>query len=187
MKKKKLRVKLDNIILFNSSIYNEEVNNFIDKLIKSKNKNFILINSNGGSCYDSFHLINFIRSLKRNIKIINTSNCGSGGLSIFCSVPKKNRFCYNNSTFFYHEALLDFFGSKNNGNYIDVYKSHCNQLKESTEKNNNFLKESGASDKFFKDANKSNAKELYMTPEEMAEYGLIYKKNILNPNQVVFY
>ena len=184
MKKKKLTIKLDNIILLNSSIYEGEVSDFCKQIIEKKNKNTILMNSHGGCCESGLYLFNIIKSLKRNVKIINTANCSSTAMTIFCSVPKKNRFCYNNSKFFYHEPLLKH--HSDTGKPLDFYKSMAKTTEIAGKTHDNILKESGASDKFFKDSKKFREKEMYLNPSEIVEYGLMHKKNILDHSQVEF-
>lgn len=95
-------------IYFSGPIDYDNTASTIDKLLEldsiSSNTITLYINTEGGSLTDSLAIYDTINTLSSPVTTIVNGLCASGGI-ILC-LAGQNRYCTENSLFFYHQPVL---------------------------------------------------------------------------------
>lgn len=93
-------------IEFFSTINTESINKLIitieEKMSKSKDKFFIIIESSGGGTYEGFRIYNYLKGIDAEIITYNIGNVSSMAMIMFCAGDK--RYCSPYSRFTYHKT-----------------------------------------------------------------------------------
>lgn len=100
----------------------------------------IYIDSPGGSLTDTFTMIDAIKMSKTPVWTINAGCAYSGGFFTF--IVGHKRFCYNKSSFLYHEGSTGNYGDAGKfRNYAEFYIKQLDKLKSIVLENTNVSEE----------------------------------------------
>ena len=131
----------------------------------------IFISTYGGSVYDGLSIYDTILNLNKHctVNITVTGKCMSVGIPILLSVPYKQRFCTETSTFMIHQA-----SSINVGTSADL-EDQSSEVKRLTEVSYKIIVENTDITQEDVDKNYNMKKDWILTPEEAKKLKLVYK------------
>lgn len=183
-----LSLSKERIIFISEDFSDEMANNFSAILIAHANLNpeeeiTLLIDSDGGATSALILILDVIDLMKVPIKTICLSRAFSAGAILLAAGTKGKRYALSNSMIMIHglQCLYPYGGYdiKSADQYLDILNHHNNSVMQILAQNTN---------KTFEQVMEDCKKDLYLTPQEALDYGIIDKiiddfNEIININE----
>ncbi|HIA04586.1 MAG TPA: ATP-dependent Clp protease proteolytic subunit [Myxococcales bacterium] len=159
-------------VLFSSDVSNRSVSEIVDTLLALEDDDpekpiTILINSPGGSVNDGYALVDIIRFISPQVRVVGAGLVASMGISLLLSVDKEFRFCLPNTRFMLHQPR--FMGTVR-GTVAELEITASEMLKMKDKSNQEVADATGQTlDKVAKDT----ARDFWLGSDEALKYGLV--------------
>ena len=169
-------------LLFSSAVTSTSVRDMTDRLLaleadSAEKPITIVLNSPGGSVLDGYSLVDMIRFVRPQVRIVGAGLIASMGISILLSVDKQYRFSLPNARFMLHQPR---FGGRVLGSISDL-EIEAREMVKMKDKSNAEI--AAATGQPLERIEKDTRRDLWLGAEEALEYGLI-SKIIQSPSEL---
>jgi len=159
-------------LLFSSGVSSKSVRDTMDQLLALEADNpkkpiTIILNSPGGSVSDGYALVDMIRFIKPQVRMVGSGLVASMGISLLISVEKEHRFSMPNTRFMLHQPR---FSGMVTGPASDLEITATEIMKMKDKSNREVADATGQP---LKRVEKDTARDLWLDADEAKEYGLI--------------
>ncbi|MFT7625710.1 MAG: ATP-dependent Clp protease protease subunit [Myxococcota bacterium] len=159
-------------LLFSTDVSSRSVRETIDRLLALEADNAekpitIILNTPGGSVSDGYALVDVIRFIQPEVRMIGTGVVASMGISLLISVAKENRLTLPNTRFMLHQPR--FMGTVR-GQVSDLEITATEMVKMKDKANQEVANATGQS---VSKIEADTRRDLWLTAQEALEYGLV--------------
>ncbi|MFT5432347.1 MAG: ATP-dependent Clp protease protease subunit [Myxococcota bacterium] len=161
-------------LLFSSAVTSTSVRDMTDRLLALEADSpdapiTIILNSPGGSVLDGYSLVDMIRFVRPQIRMVGAGLIASMGISLLLAVDKQYRYSLPNARFMLHQPR---FGGKVLGSISDLEIEATEMVKMKDKSNEEIAKATGQSvEKIANDTRR----DLWLSADEALDYGLVCK------------
>ena len=161
-------------LLFSSAVTSQSVRDTMDQLLALEADDpekpiTILLNTPGGEVLSGYGLVDMIRFVRPQIRIVGAGMIASMGISLLLSVDKEHRYSLPNARFMLHQPR---YGGLVQGSISDLEIEAKEMVKMKDKSNREIAAGTGQT---VEKIDKDTRRDLWLDADEALEYGLISK------------
>ena len=169
-------------LLFSSAVTSQSVRDMTDRLLALEADDperpiTIILNSPGGSVLDGYGLVDMIRFIRPQVRIVGAGLIASMGISILISVDKPFRFSLPSARYMLHQPR---FGGKVAGSISDLEIEAREMVKSKDKANEEIARATGQP---VEKVERDTRRDLWLSAEEALDYGLV-TRIITSPSEL---
>ena len=161
-------------LLFSSAVTSKSVRDTMDQLLALEADNpkkpvTIILNTPGGEVLSGYGLVDMIRFVRPQVRVVGAGMIASMGISILLSVEKKFRYSLPNARFMLHQPR---YGGLVQGSISDLEIEAKEMVKMKDKSNREIAAGTGQS---VEKIDRDTRRDLWLDAEEAVGYGLVSK------------